>query len=488
MCTPAASNDILLPYQREWILDRSPVKIAEKSRRTGLTWATALEAVIVASSAPSDGGQDVYFMTYAEDDAKEFIRDAAKFAEVLGVLCGEVWVDEESGKGKTTVKILVIEFAGGFRIHALAGRPRKFRGKQGFAVIDEAAFVDDLEGLMKAATAFLMWGGRIALISTHLGESNHFNTLLCSARDGTQPDWTVHSIPLAEAIEQGLARRICTLQGEPYTEAWAEKWEADLRRSYGEAAAEELDCVPSRQGAGYFDPESVARCRTQGPKVIRWQKQREWFDLHRDQRAKECDAWIEAQLMPALRGLNTQRGCFLGIDYGRFSDLACFALAQMHGTVRRVEVVLELRNIPQAQQEQILRAFMTHTPRLGQAAIDKTGNGQALYEWGAERYGSQIEGFTLGPKWHDESWPEVRKGITERHIDLPDDDEICDDFRLVELIDGKPRVAKRRQRTRGGYRHGDAAVAICLMYSVSKAGGAKITSAKVPKIRKRRGF
>ena len=42
---------------------------------------------------------------------------------------------------------------------ALAGRPRKFRGKQGYAIIDEGAHVDDLDELLTAAVPFIMWGG-----------------------------------------------------------------------------------------------------------------------------------------------------------------------------------------------------------------------------------------------------------------------------------------------------------------------------------------
>ncbi|MBL4831606.1 MAG: hypothetical protein JKY55_17195 [Aliivibrio sp.] len=39
-------NELLLGYQKRWIADDSPLKIAEKSRRTGLTWAEAADAVL----------------------------------------------------------------------------------------------------------------------------------------------------------------------------------------------------------------------------------------------------------------------------------------------------------------------------------------------------------------------------------------------------------------------------------------------------------
>ncbi|BBI66829.1 hypothetical protein PKHYL_10200 [Psychrobacter sp. KH172YL61] len=41
---------VLLPYQQKWIADESQLKIAEKSRRIGLTWAEAADCALVAAS------------------------------------------------------------------------------------------------------------------------------------------------------------------------------------------------------------------------------------------------------------------------------------------------------------------------------------------------------------------------------------------------------------------------------------------------------
>ena len=42
-------KEVLLGYQKRWIADESPLKIAEKSRRTGLTWAEAADAALTLS-------------------------------------------------------------------------------------------------------------------------------------------------------------------------------------------------------------------------------------------------------------------------------------------------------------------------------------------------------------------------------------------------------------------------------------------------------
>ena len=45
-------------------------------------------------------------------------------------------------------------------------------------MIDEAAFHEDLPGLLKAALAFTMWGGLVRIISTQNGAHSAFNELI----------------------------------------------------------------------------------------------------------------------------------------------------------------------------------------------------------------------------------------------------------------------------------------------------------------------
>ena len=70
----AAIPPVLLPYQQRWIGDKRPLKIAEKSRRTGLTWAEAADDVLYAASARDAGGQNVYYIAYNQDMTIEYIQ------------------------------------------------------------------------------------------------------------------------------------------------------------------------------------------------------------------------------------------------------------------------------------------------------------------------------------------------------------------------------------------------------------------------------
>lgn len=58
------------------------------------------------------------------------------------------------------VTIFRITFANGNVIEGLPSEARSIRSKQGRIVLDEGAFVDDLDELLAAALAMLMWGGQ----------------------------------------------------------------------------------------------------------------------------------------------------------------------------------------------------------------------------------------------------------------------------------------------------------------------------------------
>ncbi len=66
-------DEVLLPYQRIWIADESPLKIAEKSRRTGITWAEAADAALTASKAKAAGGCHHFYVGSNKEMAREFM-------------------------------------------------------------------------------------------------------------------------------------------------------------------------------------------------------------------------------------------------------------------------------------------------------------------------------------------------------------------------------------------------------------------------------
>ncbi len=163
-------GEVLLAYQKRWIADTSQLKIAEKSRRTGLTWAEAADGVLTAAAARNAGGTNHFYVGSNKEMAREFIDAAAMWAKAFNKAAGEIqeeiFRDEDEDKDILT---FAIYFDSGFKIQALSSNPSNLRGMQGNVTIDEAAFHDRLGEVLKAALALTMWGAKVRLISTHNG-------------------------------------------------------------------------------------------------------------------------------------------------------------------------------------------------------------------------------------------------------------------------------------------------------------------------------
>ncbi len=167
---------ILLPYQRRWLADQSQVKVSEKSRRIGITWTEAADRALGAAVG-GRAGIDGWYIGYNKDMALEFVEAAARWARRFNRAAEaveQIVLEDE----RADILAYRIRFASGHKIVALSSRPSNLRGKDGCAVIDEAAFHEDLPGLLKAALAFTMWGGRVRIIASHNGANNPFNELL----------------------------------------------------------------------------------------------------------------------------------------------------------------------------------------------------------------------------------------------------------------------------------------------------------------------
>ena len=145
---------VLLPYQARWFADESEVKVAEKSRRTGLTWAEAACNVITAAKPKQRGGRNVFYVGSRQEMALEYMAACALFAKAFNQLADSVNESLFSDGGKRDILSYTIRFPqSGFKITALSSRPSNLRGMQGDVVIDEAAFHDSLHELLKAAMA-----------------------------------------------------------------------------------------------------------------------------------------------------------------------------------------------------------------------------------------------------------------------------------------------------------------------------------------------
>ncbi len=470
---------VLLPYQRTWIADDSPLKIAEKSRRTGLTWAEAADAVLCASASKAAGGTNHFYVGSNKEMAIEFIDACAMWAKAFNRAAGEIQEDILKDEDKD-ILTYTIHFTSGYKIQALSSRPSNMRGRQGNVTIDEAAFHERLAEVLKAALALTMWGAKVRLISTHNGVENLFNELVQDSRAGKRR-YSVHRITLDDACADGLYKRICQVRGLEWGQAAEDAWKENLLRDTAtrEDALEEYYCVPKSGGGAYLS-RALIEARMFDAPVLRYEGSAEFNAWPEHLREAEIRDWCEQQLLPLLLTLGPTDQHVLGEDFGRSADLTVLApMAIKPDLRRRVPFLVELRNTPFKQQEQVFYYLADRLPRFMAGALDARGNGQYLAEQATYRYGSRIQSVMLSQAWYLDQMPKFRAAFEDALIELPRDRDVLDDLRAIQVIKGIPRLPDGKTGDARN-RHGDAAIALAMAWYASQLDVVEIDFTPVP--------
>lgn len=261
--SPASQTEakkILLPYQKRWIEDSSRVKVCVKSRRIGISYADAYESVVTAASST---GSDCYYLGYNQSMTEQYITDCAEWASKLELEFSRQNAQIFKDKDKD-ILVFRIRFASGFKISALSSKPTNLRAKKGRFCLDEYAHVSNPQELLKAGLAALMWGGKVAIISTHNGATNEFNQIIERIKAG-ELDYSLHRTTLDDALAEGLYQQICKVQGIQWSAKLEKEWRAQLFKDYGRSADEELLCIPSVGGRGMINPDWFTHTRYTTP-------------------------------------------------------------------------------------------------------------------------------------------------------------------------------------------------------------------------------
>jgi phage FluMu gp28-like protein len=465
---------LLRASQRKWIEDKSDVKIADKGRRTGFTFGEAADDVLTAASKREAGGQNVYYIGTTLDMAREYIEACARWAVGFSMAAGaigEVVLEELDDHGNSrSIQTFRIDFPSGFSIQALSSRPRSLRGRQGIVVIDEAAFQDDLEGLIKAAMALLILGGKVRIISTHNGEDNYFNELLKDARAGRN-GYSVHRCTFQDAIDEGLYRTRCKMRGETWSKKSELAFVEGIRKFYRPNDAEELDCVPGQSGGAYLPLTMLEPIENADIEVVRFSFKNEFLHQPAHVRSAEVLAMCREQLEPILKRFDQQSPSSFGSDFGRNADLSVMWTGQVNKKNKRCTgFVLELRNCPFKQQEEIFYFIIDRLPRFSAGKLDARGNGQSHAEAMQSKYGPlRIEAVMLTRAWYMENWPKAKALVEDKDVDIPKDRDIQADLRSVKVVGGIPLIPDRIVGSDKNGRHGDAAIAFVLWCAAARA-------------------
>lgn len=471
------ADGILMQHQKEWLEDSSTLKLAEKGRRTGITFAEALDDTLIAATKRSEGGDNVFYIGDTKDKGREFIGYVAHFAKVVSGELGriEVFIFKERREDGSTNEISAyrVRFASGFRVEALSSRPENIRGLQGVVVIDEAAFHIDVRGVIDAVNALLIWGGKIRVISTHDGVKNPFNELISEAKAGKNP-FSLHFIPFQTAVDNGLYERVCLVRGWEPSEEGKQDWLDRIINSYGtrvEARRQELDCIPAEGEGSFLSRVLIESCMEPDIPVLRWAVPQEVASASSDVRVAVTRDWCREHLDPILDEFSPDLWSYFGEDFGRKADMTALVFGQILGDLtRKTRFILELRNCPYAMQKQILLYIIKRLKRFLAGAMDATGNGEYLAEAAGERFGEAIHQVKLNQAWYRANMEPYRSAFEDKSIILPNDADVLSDHQAIQVVGGVAKVPDGPSDigTDGYERHGDTGIAGALAYYASR--------------------
>ncbi|NEO59296.1 MAG: hypothetical protein F6J98_02350 [Moorea sp. SIO4G2] len=232
-----------MPYQQEYFRTvlLNQVTVVLKARQTGFTFTDAIASVWMASQPKnSQYGSSQLYVSYNFRAAREYIALCAEWAKKFQMVCSEVQETIYHDEGKDLLAFR-LQFASGHYIEALPSKPKSFRGRRASVCIDEACYIEELEEMLRAIFAFLIWGGtRIRLISTPYQIGDAFYKIIEQIKAGEKP-YALVSCPFDKAADY-LYPRVCLLNGQRWTAEGQKKWMKEIIDLYSPFEGSELFC------------------------------------------------------------------------------------------------------------------------------------------------------------------------------------------------------------------------------------------------------
>lgn len=397
-----AKNALLLPYQAAWVNDGARLKLMEKSRQIGISWATAY--ALVRRKALADARLDAWVSSRDDIQARLFLEDCKGFSAVLQTgaeALGERAVDEA---GHTAY---VLRFANGLRIHSMSSNPDAQAGKRGDRTLDEFALHPDPRKLYSIALPGITWGGSMEIISTHRGSHNFFNDLVREVKERGNPKGiSLHTVTLQTALEQGfLAKLQAKLPADDERMAMDEgEYFTHVRSQCAdeESFLQEFCCVPADDTSAFLSYDLITSCE--------YRAEEDWqTDL------ADC-----------------KNPLFVGVDIGRDHDLTVvWVVEKVGGSAFTRRVIVCDRETFDAQEAKLYEVLAL--PQVRRCCIDQTGMGRQFAERAAARFGAyKVEGIHFtGPVKEELAYP-VRAAFEDKSLRIPQDKAIRADLRAIK--------------------------------------------------------
>ena len=444
---------IFLPYQWRWIQDRSRIKLVEKSRQIGFSWATAYD--IVRRQSLKKTKLDSWISSRDEIQARLFLQDCKKFSGLLNIVASEIGekiykLDEEH-----SITAFEMSFANKTVAHSMSSNPDAQAGKRGTRVLDEFALHQNPQLLYTIALPGITWGGQMSIVSTHRGAHNFFNKLVQEARHGeNKKRISLHRVSLQDALDQGF---LWTLQQKlPEDDERQEMDEAEYydyvksQCADGESFLQEYMCEPADESSVFITSDLYDGVTYNLSEV--WQKP-----------LAECG------------------DLYCGIDVGHKHDRTTLWVWEKVGNLYFQRLLKTFYNMKFSAQEDEIYPVL-ELPNMRRACIDCTGIGAQFAERAQEKFGKyRIEPVTFTNVRKAEMAYKIRSAFEDRNIRIADDKDTRADFRSIKkevTSSGAIRFDAERTEALG---HGDRFWAASLGFYA----GAKPTQSYLKPIRRK---
>jgi phage FluMu gp28-like protein len=428
--------DIFLPYQVRWITDSAKLKLGEKSRRIGFTYAQSYAAVEGRVSGRSD-----YWHSSADMTAsKEFIRECEKWAKAFNVAAQTVDAEEVIDDEKITT--IELKFANGRKIAAGSSNPKFFRSKGGDVGLDEFAFHVNARELFKAAHATaIVWGHGIGILSTHDGEGSYFNAIIHAADKG-ELKASHHRVTIMDAVEQGFVEKVLRLKVRD--DIARRDWLDQMRATCPDQQTwdEEFLCIPSSDQCSLLTYDLIRGCEE--PNLKLWS-------------------------IEDLANVGGGRQLYAGFDVGRKRDLSVLWIIERIGDVFWTRLVKVMDRVNFTAQEEMLRLVMGCSS-IKRLCIDSTGIGAMLAERLRDRFGYRAEPVNFSAPVKSELAMPLLRLFQDRLLRIQADAIVREDLHKVrKIVTAANNVRLDSDRDADG--HADRFWALALAYHAADAIG-----------------
>lgn len=360
-----------LPYQERWINDGATLKIYEKSRRVGITYATSFRCVMKCLNEPENSSFVQWVSSRDELTAKEFVtdyvamwaREANAVAQGLDGRNAEV-VDEKHG-----ITAFVVKFKNGSRICSISSNPLAFAGKGGDILIDEMDLHADQEALYAMAYPCITWGGQLEIVSAYSADGSEntvFARLCAEAAEDNPKGFSRHRTDLDNAIAEGFVEKVNEVKARKGRATQTrEEFREQIRRGCINRAAFESQylCIPNRAGGQQAIPPADLAAAKKPVAVLRVHLEGDAGPLDY---ADPCvDVYTQKTFWTDFPDLPDRSGGMvcLGWDIAVTGDLACVWInVRDSGGVYRLAACLTFKGCKTESQRRVVEAILDAFP------------------------------------------------------------------------------------------------------------------------------